>query len=73
MQTPKVRSFALADVTQAHQVLVSGATTGKVVLQTAPPVLGAVRMSQNPPLPTDERQTCLFRNRRLGHASRSRA
>ena len=33
---PKVRSFALADVAQAHQALESGGTTGKLVLRTAP-------------------------------------
>jgi NADPH:quinone reductase-like Zn-dependent oxidoreductase len=37
IQAPKVRSFALADVTQAHRALESGETTGKVVLRTAPP------------------------------------
>jgi len=34
---PKVRSFALADVAQAHQALESGKTTGKLVLRMAPP------------------------------------
>src|SRR3954463_2767674 len=33
---PKVRSFALADVAQAHRALESGETTGKLVLRTAP-------------------------------------
>ena len=33
---PKVRSFALADVAQAHRALESGGTTGKLVLRTAP-------------------------------------
>jgi NADPH:quinone reductase-like Zn-dependent oxidoreductase len=33
---PKIRSFALADVAQAHRALESGATTGKLVLRTAP-------------------------------------
>jgi NADPH:quinone reductase-like Zn-dependent oxidoreductase len=32
---PKVQSFALADVAQAHQALESGETTGKLVLRTA--------------------------------------
>jgi hypothetical protein len=38
IQVPKVRSFALADVAQAHQALESGETTGKLVLRTAPPL-----------------------------------
>ena len=41
MQAPKVRSFALADVAQAHRALESGETTGKVVLRTAPPFFSA--------------------------------
>jgi NADPH:quinone reductase-like Zn-dependent oxidoreductase len=41
MQAPKVRSFALTDVAQAHQALESGETTGKVVLRTAPPFFSA--------------------------------
>jgi NADPH:quinone reductase-like Zn-dependent oxidoreductase len=38
IQAPKVRSFALADVAQAHRALESGETTGKLVLRTAPPL-----------------------------------
>jgi synaptic vesicle membrane protein VAT-1 len=34
IQVPRMRSFALADVAQAHQVLESGETTGKLVLRT---------------------------------------
>jgi NADPH:quinone reductase-like Zn-dependent oxidoreductase len=41
LQAPKVRSFALADVAQAHRALESGETTGKVVLRTAPPFFSA--------------------------------
>jgi NADPH:quinone reductase-like Zn-dependent oxidoreductase len=41
IQAPKDRSFALADVAQAHQALESGETTGKVVLRTAPPFFSA--------------------------------
>ncbi len=41
LQAPKVRSFALADVAQAHQALESGETTGKVVLRTSPPFVSA--------------------------------
>jgi synaptic vesicle membrane protein VAT-1 len=37
LQAPKARSFALADVAQAHRALESGETTGKLVLRTAPP------------------------------------
>jgi len=40
-QAPKVRSFALADVVQAHQALESGETTGKVVPRTTPPFFSA--------------------------------
>jgi NADPH:quinone reductase-like Zn-dependent oxidoreductase len=36
MQVPKIRSFALKDVAQAHRALESGETTGKLVLRTAP-------------------------------------
>jgi NADPH:quinone reductase-like Zn-dependent oxidoreductase len=35
IQAPKVRSFRLADVAQAHRALESGETTGKLVLRTA--------------------------------------
>jgi NADPH:quinone reductase-like Zn-dependent oxidoreductase len=38
IQVPRIRSFALADVAQAHQALESGETTGKLVLRTAPPL-----------------------------------
>jgi NADPH:quinone reductase-like Zn-dependent oxidoreductase len=41
VQAPRVRSFALADVAQAHRALESGETTGKVVLRTAPPGFSA--------------------------------
>jgi NADPH:quinone reductase-like Zn-dependent oxidoreductase len=41
LQALEVRSFALADVAQAHRVLESGETTGKVVLRTAPPFFSA--------------------------------
>jgi synaptic vesicle membrane protein VAT-1 len=41
LQAPKVRSFALADVAQAHRALESGESTGKVVLRTAPPFFSA--------------------------------
>jgi synaptic vesicle membrane protein VAT-1 len=41
LQAPKARSFALADVAQAHRALESGGTTGKVVLRTAPPFVSA--------------------------------
>jgi NADPH:quinone reductase-like Zn-dependent oxidoreductase len=41
IQAPKVRSFALADVAQAHRALESSQTTGKVVLRTAPPFFSA--------------------------------
>ncbi|KLK94147.1 zinc-binding dehydrogenase [Microvirga vignae] len=41
MQAPKVRSFALADVAEAHRALESGETTGKLVLRTAPPFFSA--------------------------------
>ncbi|MXQ12224.1 synaptic vesicle VAT-1 family membrane protein [Microvirga makkahensis] len=34
---PKVRSFALVDVAEAHRALESGETTGKLVMRTAPP------------------------------------
>ena len=34
IRIPKVRSYALADVAQAHQALESGETTGKLVLRT---------------------------------------
>jgi NADPH:quinone reductase-like Zn-dependent oxidoreductase len=37
IRVPKVRSFALEDVAQAHRALESGETTGKLVLRTAPP------------------------------------
>jgi NADPH:quinone reductase-like Zn-dependent oxidoreductase len=40
IRVPKVRSFALADVAQAHRTLESGETTGKLVLRTAPPCGG---------------------------------
>jgi NADPH:quinone reductase-like Zn-dependent oxidoreductase len=36
IRVPKVRSFALEDVAQAHRVLESGETTGKLVLRAAP-------------------------------------
>jgi len=36
IRVPKVRSFALKDVAQAHRALESGETTGKLVLRTAP-------------------------------------
>ncbi|WP_262270985.1 synaptic vesicle VAT-1 family membrane protein [Microvirga yunnanensis] len=36
IRVPKVRSFALDNVAQAHRVLESGETTGKLVLRTAP-------------------------------------
>jgi NADPH:quinone reductase-like Zn-dependent oxidoreductase len=36
IRVPKVRSFALEDVAQAHRALESGKTTGKLVLRTAP-------------------------------------
>jgi synaptic vesicle membrane protein VAT-1 len=38
IQAPKVHTFRLADVTEAHRALESGETTGKLVLRTAPPV-----------------------------------
>jgi NADPH:quinone reductase-like Zn-dependent oxidoreductase len=41
IRVPKVRSFALEDVTQAHRVLESGETTGKLVLRIAPRFLSA--------------------------------
>ena len=34
LRMPEVRSYALADVAQAHQALESGETTGKLVLRT---------------------------------------
>ena len=34
IRAPQVRSYALADVAQAHQALESGETTGKLVLRT---------------------------------------
>lgn len=34
---PKVRSFAVADVAQAHRAREPAETTGKLVLRTAPP------------------------------------
>ncbi|HEY8381549.1 MAG TPA: zinc-binding dehydrogenase [Microvirga sp.] len=34
IRAPQIRSYALADVTQAHQALESGETTGKLVLRT---------------------------------------
>jgi len=37
IRVPKVRSFALEDVDQAHRALESGETIGKLVLRTAPP------------------------------------
>ena len=37
IQAPKVRSFVLNDVAQAHRTLESGETTGKLVLRTASP------------------------------------
>ena len=37
IQVPKVRSFALTDVAQAHQALESGETVGKLVLRTELP------------------------------------
>ncbi|WP_445501697.1 synaptic vesicle VAT-1 family membrane protein [Microvirga sp. G4-2] len=36
IQVPSVRSFALTEVAEAHQVLESGETTGKLVLRTMP-------------------------------------
>jgi NADPH:quinone reductase-like Zn-dependent oxidoreductase len=36
LQVPKVQSFPLADVAQAHQALESGKTVGKLVLRTGP-------------------------------------
>jgi NADPH:quinone reductase-like Zn-dependent oxidoreductase len=47
IQAPKVRSFALADVAQAHRALESGETTGKVVLRTAPPFFSAAAYEAN--------------------------
>jgi NADPH:quinone reductase-like Zn-dependent oxidoreductase len=35
IQVPKISSFALADVAQAHRALESGETVGKLVLRTA--------------------------------------
>jgi NADPH:quinone reductase-like Zn-dependent oxidoreductase len=34
IRAPQVRSYALADVAQAHRALASGETTGKLVLRT---------------------------------------
>jgi NADPH:quinone reductase-like Zn-dependent oxidoreductase len=39
IRVPKVRSFALEDVAQAHRALESGETTGKLVLRTVPPFI----------------------------------
>ena len=51
MQAPKVRSFARADVAQAHQALETGETTGKLVLRTAPLFqCGSVRGDCSPSL-----------------------
>jgi synaptic vesicle membrane protein VAT-1 len=36
LRTPRVQTFPLTDVAQAHQALESGDTVGKLVLRTAP-------------------------------------